>query len=134
MKNIITIAILAGIAYFVFWQQDDYERIDRLFDEDAEIHVYRIVQEGVNNILKHSNATEAEIDIEQENGSINVRMHDNGRGFDPSRLQGQQTLGLSGMRERVSILGGKFNIASHIGIGTDISIHLPIGKSANELL
>ena len=57
--------------------------LDGLFSKEAEINLYRIIQEGVNNIIKHSAATEARISIKREPDGTIVSMHDNGRGFVP---------------------------------------------------
>ena len=71
------------------------------------------------------------MNVEQTNGGITLHIHDNGKGFDPSLLREKRTFGLSGMQERVSILGGKFKIVSRALIGTDISIQLPVGFANN---
>ncbi len=105
--------------------------IDGLFDRESEIHVYRIVQEGLSNVIKHSNATEATVVIKRDGALVSFSIRDNGRGFEmnsgnASHLPLQHTgLGLSGVSERASILGGKLTIESRPGQGTVLKLELP---------
>jgi signal transduction histidine kinase len=111
------------------------EDIDGLFDKDAEIHVYRIVQEAVTNVVKHSGATEAAVVIKKRTATISLSIRDNGRGFDASKpLNYSQNmgLGLSGVAERVRILGGTFNLDSKIGEGTSLVVEAPLAENKNE--
>jgi signal transduction histidine kinase len=105
------------------------EDIDGLFDKDSEIHVYRVVQEAVNNIVKHSGATEAAVVIKKRDRSITLSVRDNGKGFDqtkaPSELH-DVGYGLSGMAERVRILKGFLTVDSHPGQGTSLNIEIPL--------
>lgn len=105
------------------------EDIDELFDKDAEIHVYRIVQEAVNNVVKHSGATEATVVIKVRTGGVTVSIRDNGRGCDPAKLSSESRnlgYGLSGMAERVRILGGTMSIDSQPSEGTSLNIDVPL--------
>ena len=102
--------------------------IEGLFDKDAEIHVYRIVQEAVTNVVKHSVATEAVVVIKKQTAFVSVSIRDNGRGFDPETPPTHpQDLGygLSGIAERVRILGGTLEIESQLGKGTSLTIEIP---------
>lgn len=91
---------------------------------DLEIHLYRIVQESLNNIAKHAQATLATITGTAGQNRLQLEIRDNGRGFDPSK-QGSG-LGLTGMSQRIRLLGGKFVVKSVLGMGTHISISLKI--------
>lgn len=107
------------------------EDIDELFDKDAEIHVYRIVQEAVNNVVKHSGATEATVVIKVRTGGVTVSIRDNGRGCDPAKLSSESYdlgYGLSGMAERVRILGGTMTIDSQPSQGTSLNVDVPLNK------
>jgi signal transduction histidine kinase len=107
----------------------DYEIdvIDGVFPKDAEINVYRIVQESVNNIIKHSDAAEAEIKIKKFADKVVITIKDDGRGFDTNNIKPSGGgLGLVGIKERTNIIGGTISINSSIGIGTEIRINLPI--------
>lgn len=109
--------------------------VDGVFDKESEIHVYRIVQEAVNNILKHSAATEATVVVKKLAGTVSVSIRDNGRGFDAVAVQNSESLdvghGLSGIRERTRIIAGAFAIDSRPGQGTTLSIEIPIQVSSH---
>jgi ligand-binding sensor domain-containing protein/signal transduction histidine kinase len=104
--------------------------IDNLFSYDAEITLYRIVQECVNNIVKHSQATRASVVIDRHDRVIHLTIEDNGRGFAPDEVGADNNkrggLGLTGISERVRILGGKHSIESAPGVGTKIFISINI--------
>jgi len=105
--------------------------IDNLFDYDSEITLYRIVQECINNIIKHSEATEANVLIERNGKIVNLTIEDNGRGFSPDAMTKKSKtggLGLTGMNERVRMLGGKQTIQSIPNNGTKITITIEIEK------
>ncbi len=109
--------------------------IDGLFDKESEIHVYRIVQEGINNIIKHSGANEAAVVIKKYAASVSLSIRDNGRGFQDypagpvnSRDHG---FGLTGMRERTQILNGRLNVDSQVGQGVNLTFEIPIPVASN---
>jgi len=105
------------------------EDIDGLFEKDEEIHLYRIVQEAVTNVVKHSAATEATIVIKKRTGMLSVSIRDNGRGFDPVKSSSQPhkfNYGLNGIAERVRILGGTLRIESQPGEGSDLTVEIPL--------
>jgi signal transduction histidine kinase len=107
------------------------DEIDGVFDKESEIHVYRIVQESINNIVKHSGATEATVVIKRQTAVVSLSIRDNGRGFDAS-LENSGGLGLNGIAERVWILGGKSKIDASPGGGTNLAFEIPILSSRNE--
>ena len=90
------------------------DEIDGTFDKESEIHVYRIVQESINNIIKHSGATEATIVIKKNASVVSLSVRDNGRGFD-STLDRHVGFGLNSIIERVWILGGESKIDASPG-------------------
>jgi two-component system sensor histidine kinase DegS len=98
----------------------------RNLGQNAEITIFRVVQEALNNIKRHSNAKEAVVNIEFKVNSIKITIKDNGTGFYPPRkLEGLATkgkLGLIGMQQRIDFLGGKFQIHSRPGRGTLLQI------------
>jgi signal transduction histidine kinase len=112
------------------------EGIDNVFDKDSEIHVYRIVQEAINNVVKHSAATEATVVIKRRPGVVSLSIRDNGRGFamggpgstNPSSIGS----GLSGIAERVRILNGSLTVDSRPGEGTNLTIEVALPTDANE--
>jgi signal transduction histidine kinase len=112
------------------------EDVDSVFDKDSEIHVYRIVQEAVNNIVKHSKATEATVVIKKRADVISLSIRDNGQGFDPSLKPSSEShdlgYGLSGIGERVRILGGTLLIDSRPGEGTTVTVEVPIPQRRHD--
>jgi signal transduction histidine kinase len=104
--------------------------IDRLFSPENEINFYRIVQESLNNVIKHSDAARAEISIRRENGALAMSITDDGKGFDFRQATGAgdqpRGFGLTGLGERIRILGGTFACDSGPGRGTRLTFHIPI--------
>lgn len=101
--------------------------LSRRLSPRAELMVYRIVQEALNNIVKHANATEVSVNAGQTNGTLTVTVRDNGRGFDvagalASRERG---LGLFGMEERAALAGGSVRVQSDLGSGTVVTAIIP---------
>lgn len=104
------------------------DELDGVLAEEANIGIYRIVQESINNIIKHSKATEAHIEISRIAGLIRITIQDNGRGFltglSASSESEMQGFGLKGIAERAKILGAKLYIKSANGRGTDITLEV----------
>ena len=100
--------------------------------QQLEIIAYRLVQECFNNIGKHSSARHVNISLSSADGMLKLSVEDNGVGFNiQEALAKRESFGLSGMRERVALLGGKFHVESRTEgskRGTKISIELPIAK------
>ena len=100
--------------------------------QQLEIISYRLVQECFNNIGKHSGATHVNIYLASADGLLKLSVEDNGVGFNVQEaLAKRESFGMSGMRERVALLGGKFLAESRTEgskRGTKISIELPIAK------
>jgi len=94
------------------------------FDEKEQIYIFRIIQEIVNNIIKHSNAKEAQIKIFNENDTLNIIVKDNGMGFDSTLNKSGN--GLKNILERTKLLNGSLLINSIINQGTTIQISIPI--------
>ncbi|MBA3601413.1 MAG: hypothetical protein H0W45_09295 [Acidobacteria bacterium] len=104
----------------------EIDLIDGFLPKEAQINFYRIVQECVNNIVKHSGATEAEVKIKRSDGILRLSVWDNGQGFETDSLAlkraGQSGFGLAGISERARILGGKLVINSANGEGTVVNL------------
>lgn len=106
---------------------EQYFRENRLKPE-AEIGLYRIIQEAFSNIEKHAGAGVVLVSFRKKEGEVVISVKDNGRGFDPGLAAvktGRRSLGLFGMRERAEILGGKFKMRSKPGEGAEITVSLP---------
>ena len=97
-------------------------------DPQFDIHLYRITQEALTNIAKHSDATKIEISLEFRDSHVHFSISDNGKGFDESSDDRKRGLGLIGMRERATILGGRVSIKSFPGQGTTVKMEIPYGK------
>lgn len=96
------------------------------YDQDFEIKVYNIIQEFSNNIIKHSQANEAFIKVEEEDGELNVLVEDNGVGFNVEDPINKGGIGLNQINARVTMLQGTFIVESRENEGTKIKITLPI--------
>lgn len=94
------------------------------------IALYRILQEALNNIVKHARATHVWVDLSQEDDTICLTIQDNGQGFD-TKAEQSNGIGLSSMRERVMIAGGKFTLSSMPRRGTILAAQFPL--PANQL-
>jgi signal transduction histidine kinase len=99
------------------------ESVPEDLPDEYKICLYRIVQEALNNAVRHSGARNAKVAVERLAESIVVRVTDDGRGFDPVRLRG---MGILGMEERVKRLGGTLRVASEPGRGTTVTAELPV--------
>lgn len=101
---------------------------ERDVDPEIETHLYRIAQEALNNIAKHSNANHVSVMLEGRDGHLILIVDDNGSGFDAKNSETKDAskgLGLVGMRERASLVGGEFEIESRPGKGTAIFVRIP---------
>ncbi|MCH3884415.1 tetratricopeptide repeat-containing sensor histidine kinase [Tenacibaculum aquimarinum] len=96
------------------------------YDQDFEIKVYNIIQEFSNNIIKHSQANEALIKVEEEDGELNILVEDNGVGFNVEDPINKGGIGLNQINARVTMLQGTFTVESKENEGTKIKITLPI--------
>jgi signal transduction histidine kinase len=92
---------------------------------DLETAVYRIVQEALTNVVKHADAARASIVVTRKPDSVLVMIEDDGRGFDPAASR-DGGLGLLGMRERVELLDGSFQVEAEPGRGTTLIVSLPM--------
>ncbi len=106
--------------------------IDHLFSRNEQISIYRIVQEALTNIGKHAQAENIKILIEKNDGAVDIRIEDDGKGFDPARAlakgKAENTWGLPTMKERAGMVGGSLDLWSEEGKGTQISLRIPTGK------
>ena len=102
---------------------------DEVLSNEQEHHLFRIVQEALNNIVKHAHTDRASVCLEFRGSHISLQISDEGKGIDPSStLAGEKHLGLSSMRERVEMMGGTFRFDSQPGEGTKVLIDIPQAK------
>lgn len=103
----------------------------RRFSPEIEIGLYRIVQEALTNITKHAKATHAQVTATFNGKLVSIAVSDDGSGLaatDSSSGSGESHLGLSSMRERAALMRGRFELESHPGRGTTISVSVPISE------
>jgi len=100
-------------------------------DTRTTIYLFRIIQEALNNIIKHADATMANVHLLRTSNMIKATIRDNGKGFAPKENNKHTGNGIPNMRERVRLLSGKIDIKSAPGKGTQINIEIPVKKSEN---
>jgi signal transduction histidine kinase len=91
---------------------------------DEERLVYRLVQESLTNVVKHAHASHVEVSAAEGEGAIEIAVRDDGEGFDAGTSTAGR--GLTGMRERIELLGGEIAVSSKPGAGTEISARVPL--------
>jgi signal transduction histidine kinase len=107
------------------------DQIDGLLPPEFEINLYRVVQESISNILKHSQAQHAQVQIRREVRFLFLSIRDDGRGFDAAGRQRKPAgerggAGLAGIEERVRIMGGRMELGSTASAGTLVRVTIPV--------
>ena len=105
---------------------------ERRISSGHEVAIFRLVQECVNNSLKHGNPKEINVKIEWARNDINIVVKDDGEGFDTENVR-EHSFGIIGMKERIDLLEGKMELHSGIGKGTIVIFKIPYPKIENEL-
>ncbi len=106
--------------------------LNHSFGEEIKLTVYRIIQEALTNIVKHSEAKGVKVELQTFPEHLYLLIKDNGKGFNPN--QNTTGFGLQGMRERVLALKGKIEIASDFNCGCNITIHIPFNGFTQKML
>lgn len=151
-KTVITVRRLAtelrpsilddlGLISALEWQTDEFEKRSEIrssfstndatlivSDNVVATNIFRIYQESLTNVLRHSEATEVHSSLTATADSLELEISDNGKGFDPNSIGNKKTLGLLGMKERVHLMGGSYNIYSKPSQGTIIKVLVPLVK------
>jgi signal transduction histidine kinase len=103
-------------------------------DPSLETSLFRVAQEAVTNIVRHSDASSARIELRRHNGCVSLLVKDNGQGFNIREIRESsdpaRALGLAGMEERVSLLGGQLTVRSRPGKGTVVRAKVPTQESS----
>ncbi len=105
----------------------DLDSTDGALSREAEMNLYRIAQEALNNLVKHAQATEAQVRLKRAAEGVKLTIADNGRGFDPHLVASSSSkggFGLTSMAERVRLLNGALVVRSAPGAGTTIEVTL----------
>ena len=129
----------SGIVYALEWLVQEYSQSTGIacklhlpaeeinLDEDRAMVVFRIVQESLTNVLRHSGAHRVDITLRTAADTCEVEIQDNGKGFDPDRANRPNAYGIVGMRERALILKGTLDIENVATGGTVLKLCIPIG-------
>lgn len=108
----------------------DFEAVgsDLRLPAPVETCLYRVVQEALTNVARHSGARHASVVLDLRPHQVSVIIEDDGQGFAPGQTPGHRSLGLAGMRERVALLAGSVQVESSPGSGTSVFIKIPLGE------
>jgi CheY-like chemotaxis protein len=110
-----------------FFFTNDIENIDNLLNKADALHVYRIIQEVLNNIVKHANAKEVFVTVEKNHNHIKLSVEDNGNGFDFSEeVNKNVSLGMKTLKERAKIIKSILKITSEQNKGTVVQLEISI--------
>ncbi len=102
----------------------------RLVPDDIALCVYRIVQEGLQNVINHSGSTTAKVELMSDEDELRLVVSDQGCGFDSTVVSDESSLGFVSMRERVRLVRGQVSVQSRKGEGTQIKVQVPLGGRA----
>jgi len=94
--------------------------------ENMEIELHGIVQEALNNVIKHSGANSVEVNITQKQDNLILEIIDNGQGFNVKKVEAISGIGIPSIRERVNRLGGEVTFKSGVGSGTRVRVCVPL--------
>jgi PAS domain S-box-containing protein len=99
--------------------------VDIALDPERATALFRILQETLTNVARHTNAARVDVRLAQENGNLILEVHDNGQGIGEEHLSESRSLGILGMRERALLLGGELTISGAPGKGTTVRVRIP---------
>jgi signal transduction histidine kinase len=105
--------------------------VPRSVSPDVALCLFRVVQEGLRNVKKHSGAASAQVRLETMDGMLHLSISDDGAGFDLKKVSDGQGLGLWGMQERVRLVAGRFEVHSETQKGTRIDVWAPLKEKAD---
>ncbi len=127
-----------GLATALEWQAQEFENRTNVqcrvalpeeplvLDADRSTAIFRIFQETLTNVARHSQATRVDVRLWKEEAQIVLQIQDNGKGFDSEEAKSRKSLGLIGMQERTILLNGTFQIEGSPGKGTTVTVRVPI--------
>jgi signal transduction histidine kinase len=126
-----------GLVAALEWQLKDFEKrtgirseffppVEEIsFDADLSTALFRIFQEALTNVARHSGATEVRVRMDVEADSSTLEVEDNGKGIEKEKTLSSKSIGLLGMRERVQMFGGRFTVTGTPGKGTKVTVEIP---------
>ncbi|MCI0663125.1 MAG: ATP-binding protein [Acidobacteria bacterium] len=121
-------SVINGLRHVVFLNCDIPESLSR----DIALCIFRIVQEALSNVVKHSGAQEARVELIGSPQAIQLSIVDPGTGFEIELVKKRGGLGLISMQERLRLVGGEISIKSRPLFGTQINVQIPLKPNAND--
>ncbi|MBL0068340.1 MAG: hypothetical protein IPP39_07570 [Chitinophagaceae bacterium] len=97
---------------------------NEVIEQTTAVNIYRIVQELINNTLKHAAAKTAIVQVSKKSGAFSITVEDDGKGFNPVILQGTKGIGWTNIQSRVDYLKGKWDVQTGPGKGTSVHIEI----------
>lgn len=134
-----------GLVAAMEWQLDEFEKRSEIktvfinetpalkLNEEIKIGIFRIFQESLTNVARHSKATELKAHFKKDGSTLVLNITDNGKGFDKFETNVSKKLGLIGMNERAIIFGGSLDVYSEPGNGTTVSVTIPFETESEQL-
>jgi len=102
-------------------------------DKERSTALFRILQEMLTNVARHSEARVVNVSLEQNDHYLKLQVADDGKGITEQKLSENKSLGILGMRERTMLIGGEFTIKGEIGKGTTVSVKVPVEQSMTPI-
>ncbi len=127
-----------GLLAALEWQAEEFEKRslmkvnfrsavgDIRIQPDTATALFRVFQELLTNVGRHSEASEVNVDVNIEGSDLFLKVDDNGIGFEPERVEVKRTLGLTGIKERINLIHGTYSILSGLGKGTRVIVSVPL--------
>ena len=127
---------VSGLADLISKVKHDIDGIRESLSSQINATLFRIAQEAINNVVRHSQATSTEISLFHEGDFVVLEVKDNGQGFDPSIVREQALashhFGILGMQERAELVGGSIQLVSEPESGTQVHIQVPCVRNGDR--
>lgn len=129
-----------GLIAAIEWHAEEFSNLNGLrcqvtsncdgtiLGQDLSTAIFRIFQETLLNVARHSSATKVRVSLTEENSSLMMEVSDNGKGITRKEISSPKSLGLVGMRERALLFGGEINIIGNPGKGTTVTVNIPLNE------
>jgi len=130
-----------GLIPAIEWQAQEFQEVTGIpcslslpgdeikLDEEKSTAIFRIFQEALTNVIRHSSAKKVSVSLNTKNESLILKIKDNGLGINPEQISGTKSLGIIGMKERALILGGEVTIEGIPGKGTEVTVEMPLNDN-----
>jgi len=134
----------AGLLAALEWQANEFQKKtgiqcrvqstvqETVFDQEINTAFFRIFQETLTNIIRHSNGTRVDVRFMETANSLVLEVRDNGRGISEAEINNTKSIGLLGMRERAGLLGGEVRVRGESKKGTTVSVRIPNGAKTKQ--